>query len=73
MKENKIATINSFLTRLAKSNTREWMTEHKGVYQDTRKVFQELISDIIKDIAAFDESISGQEAKKAIFRLHRDT
>lgn len=73
MSGNKIATINSFLTELADNNNREWMAEQKATYQDTRKVFQNLISEVINGIAAFDEGVSAQEAKKAIFRLHRDT
>lgn len=70
---NNLIEINEFLTKLAKNNSREWMTDHKSEYQHTRKIFEGLISELIAGISLFDDGIVGLLAKKSVFRLHRDT
>jgi len=61
-----------FLLDLSKNNSREWMEDHKKDYQIVKSDFQEIVSSIIMDISSFDESISGVDVKKCIFRLNRD-
>ena len=65
--------INIFLKKLARNNSREWMAENKSEYQATRAIFEGLIDELISGVAAFDDGIAGLQAKKSIFRLHRDT
>jgi len=69
---NKVDEIYRFLEKLAKNNTREWMTAHKSEYQHTRKIFVELVGSLIDGISKFDEGIQGLEAKKSVFRLNKD-
>ncbi len=71
-KDSRLDEIHGFLGQLALNNTREWMADHKDSYQQTRKLFEELVGSLIDGICQFDEGIQGQEAKKAIFRLHKD-
>ncbi|MEL7146901.1 MAG: DUF2461 domain-containing protein [Bacteroidota bacterium] len=68
-----LVSISLFLKKLAANNDRDWMTENKSEYQATRKAFETLIADLITGISAFDEGLVGLEAKKSVFRLHRDT
>ena len=70
---NNFFEISDFLKKLAKNNTRDWMTDHKGEYQRTRTIFEGLIGELIDGIASFDEGIAGLQPKKCVFRLHRDT
>ena len=72
MAEN-LNDINVFLRKLAKNNSREWMAENKPEYQSTRTVFEGLIGELIAGIASFDEGLADLQAKKSVFRLHRDT
>ena len=62
----------SFLNGLQKNNTREWMEANKSNYLSSKKQFEDIISSLIDNIAAFDPHIIGTEPKKCIFRLHRD-
>ncbi len=62
----------SFLSNLQKNNSREWMEANKSQYLSSKKQFEDYISSLIDNIAAFDPHISGTDPKKCIFRLHRD-
>jgi uncharacterized protein (TIGR02453 family) len=62
----------SFLIGLQENNTREWMEANKSKYLNCKQQFEDTISSLIDNIAAFDSHIIGTEPKKCIFRLHRD-
>ncbi|OJJ15855.1 TIGR02453 family protein [marine bacterium AO1-C] len=62
----------NFLTDLAQNNNRDWMHENKKVYQQAKKDFEALTTEIIEEIAAFDPAIEGLTAKDCVFRLNRD-
>lgn len=62
----------SFLGSLQKNNSREWMEANKSQYLSSKKQFEDYISSLIDNIAAFDPHITGADPKKCIFRLHRD-
>ena len=62
----------SFLSSLQKNNSREWMEANKSQYLSSKKQFEDYISSLIDNIAAFDPHITGADPKKCIFRLHRD-
>ena len=62
----------SFLTDLAQNNNREWMQENKKIYLQAKKDFEDLTTEIIDEISAFDPQIEGLTAKECVFRLNRD-
>jgi len=62
----------SFLKGIQKNNSREWMEANKAQYLNAKGQFEEIITEFIEKISAFDPHIIGTEAKKCIFRLHRD-
>lgn len=62
----------NFLADLAQNNTREWMQDHKKAYQQAKKDFEALTSEIIDEVAAFDPNVEGLTAKDCVFRLNRD-
>ena len=65
-------SILSFLKGIQKNNSREWMEANKAQYLNAKGLFEEIITELIDKISAFDPYIRGAEAKKCIFRLHRD-
>lgn len=62
----------SFLKDLSKNNSKEWFDANRKRYEAERKKFVEFTNSLIQSIASFDPSISGIEAKNAIFRINRD-
>ena len=62
-----------FLKELKENNTREWFTENKDWYENSRADVVELVGEIIKAIIPFDPTIGNTEPKKCLFRIHRDT
>lgn len=67
-----IKKAHSFLSKLKKNNTKEWFDQHRNEYQEIKKEFEQFITELIKEVSAFDESVKTVEAKKAIFRINRD-
>lgn len=62
-----------FLKDLAKNNDRDWFAKNKGRYEDSKAEFESFVGDVIKQIAKFDPAIGNLDAKKAVFRIYRDT
>ncbi|MFZ9044618.1 MAG: DUF2461 domain-containing protein [Cyclobacteriaceae bacterium] len=62
----------TFLSELAKHNSREWMTENKKYYLSNKKVFESIISQLIEGISKFDPEVSGLTPKDCTFRINRD-
>lgn len=62
-----------FLKDLGKNNDRDWFTENKPRYEEAKQEFEVFITDLIANIVAFDPLIADVKAKKAIFRIYRDT
>ena len=69
MKKNNII---SFLKELSTNNNREWFEANKSSYLEAKESMELLVDQVIQRISAFDSSISGQEAKKCLFRIYRD-
>ncbi len=61
-----------FLTELGENNNREWFNANKNRYEIAKNQFEVIVELLIGKIGEFDKEIYGQEAKKCIFRLHRD-
>ena len=62
-----------FLKNLSANNNREWFTEHREEYEETRNEFDNLLAAIIARISIFDESIRGIQPKDCTYRIYRDT
>jgi uncharacterized protein (TIGR02453 family) len=64
----------SFLTQLAKNNSREWFQEHKDVYeQSVKSPVLELVQAINSALQDFAPAYIAAEPAKALSRIHRDT
>lgn len=65
-------TILEFLKALARNNNREWFNENKKVYQESLELFRAFTGEILSQMAKFDPSLAGIEAKDSIFRIYKD-
>ncbi len=62
-----------FLKDLSQNNNREWYHDHKKRYEkELKKPFEKLVASIISEVQKVDSEID-VPAKKAIFRIYRDT
>jgi len=62
-----------FFRQLAKNNNREWFQPRKSVYEETlRQPMIRLVENINQQLARFAPE-HGNDPKKAIYRLYRDT
>ncbi|EJL74294.1 DUF2461 domain-containing protein [Chryseobacterium populi] len=62
-----------FLKKLTKNNNREWFTENKDLYTESQGNVIFFLEDLIKEMSGFDEELAKIDAKKALFRIYRDT
>ena len=62
----------SFLTQLKENNNKEWFAENKATYQKLHGDFTLFVEMLINEIAQFDKSVAGLDAKKCVFRIYRD-
>jgi len=61
-----------FLNDLKNNNNREWMQDHRQLYEECKEEVTELIQKLINGISQFDSSILGLEPKHCMFRINRD-
>ena len=61
-----------FLKKLKKNNNRDWFNQNKDLYNKAKEDFISFVQTLIDQIAAFDKSLKGVEAKNCIFRIYRD-
>lgn len=62
----------TFLKELSKNNTKEWFLENKNQYEAAKENFLAFCESLLEKLEIVDEDLKGLEAKKCIFRLHRD-
>jgi uncharacterized protein (TIGR02453 family) len=62
-----------FLSGLEQNNNRPWFAWNKPAYDVLREEFEALVGDLIGRIAKFDRALGPVDAKKAMFRIYRDT
>ncbi|MNK25756.1 hypothetical protein D3C87_440830 [compost metagenome] len=62
-----------FLSALEINNNREWFNENKPFYLEAKANFENVVNEIIAEVAEFDESVERLEAKNCIFRIYKDT
>jgi uncharacterized protein (TIGR02453 family) len=62
-----------FLKKLTKNNNREWFNENKNLYTESQENVIAFLEDLIIEMSGFDKELSKIDAKKALFRIYRDT
>jgi uncharacterized protein (TIGR02453 family) len=62
-----------FLSGLEQNNNRPYFVWHKPAYDVLREEFEALTGEIIARVAKFDPGLGPVDAKKALFRIYRDT
>lgn len=62
-----------FLNLLKRNNNREWFNEHKQLYINAHENVIDFVDDIIVGLAEIDPEIGKTNAKKALYRIYRDT
>ena len=71
------ATVNketlNFLSTLEINNNREWFNENKQLYLEAKANVENVVNEVISEVAEFDSSVERLEAKNCIFRIYKDT
>lgn len=62
-----------FLSGLEENNNRPWFAWNKPAYDLLREEFEALLTDVIARVAKFDRGLGPVDARKAMFRIYRDT
>lgn len=62
----------TFLKDLSKNNNKVWFAENKNQYEEAKLNFLSFCKSLLEKLEVLDEDLKGLEAKKCIFRLHRD-
>lgn len=62
-----------FLRALDHNNNREWFTLNKNLYQDSQENIIAFLDHLIEEMGKFDDNLLKLDAKKALFRIYRDT
>ncbi|SHM19007.1 DUF2461 domain-containing protein [Chryseobacterium polytrichastri] len=62
-----------FLKKLTKNNNREWFNENKNLYTESQGNMISFLEDLINEMGEFDQDLAKLDAKKALFRIYRDT
>ncbi|HWJ93733.1 MAG TPA: DUF2461 domain-containing protein [Telluria sp.] len=65
--------LTQFLTELSENNNRPWFLWNKPRYDLLREEFVDTVAGVIRELSTFDKQVAGGDAKKAIFRIYRDT
>ncbi len=62
-----------FLSELSENNTRDWFQANKKDFEAAKKNIESVVSEVIAGLVEYEPEFSNLEAKKAIFRIYRDT
>ena len=62
-----------FLNDLSENNEREWFKANKKAYDAAKKNIESVVSEVISGLVQYEPDFGSMEAKKAIFRIFRDT
>ncbi len=57
-----------FLKALKKSNERGWFEKNKDKFVAANENFIQFVQALIDEVAKFDKSVAGLDAKKSVFR-----
>ena len=61
-----------FLTDLSANNDKTWFDAHRNDFEVAKNELLSIVENVITDLSVFDSTIGTPEAKKCIFRQHRD-
>ena len=61
-----------FLKKLSRNNNRDWFEKNKTQYLVIKSEFEQFVSILYPLLLEFDESLSGQDPTKFVFRIYRD-
>ncbi|MFZ1081723.1 MAG: DUF2461 domain-containing protein [Candidatus Kryptoniota bacterium] len=61
-----------FLETLAENNNRDWFNDNKDKYVSANENFIQFVQTLIDEVAKFDKSVAGLDAKNSVFRIYRD-
>jgi uncharacterized protein (TIGR02453 family) len=67
-----LSLILKFLKDIKKNNDREWFEKNKHRYAEAKEQFEALVGSMLEEMIAFDDSLTGLEPKKLVFRIYRD-
>ncbi|SDQ11683.1 TIGR02453 family protein [Chryseobacterium soldanellicola] len=62
-----------FLNKLTVNNNREWFNENKNLYTESQENVIFFLEALLNEMSEFDEELRKIDAKKALFRIYRDT
>ena len=65
--------LTQFLTELSENDNRPWFLWNKPRFDVVRDEFVDTVSAVIRELSKFDKQVAACDAKKAIFRIYRDT
>ena len=63
----------SFLKKLSRNNTREWVADHRADYDSVRRMRDEVAERFIAAVAVVDPAASDLTLGQCVYRLVRDT
>jgi len=61
-----------FLKDLKEHNTKEWMDEHRKIYEAARQDYESLVGSLIPLLAKYEPAIGDLAPKQCTFRINRD-
>jgi uncharacterized protein (TIGR02453 family) len=61
-----------FLKNIAKNNNREWFEKNKPKYLEAKKLYEDFLEELHKELLKFDEGMAGLNPRKLGFRIYRD-
>ncbi len=61
-----------FLTNLSANNDKVWFDTHRNDFEVAKNELLSIVENVIIELSVFDTTIGTPEAKKCIFRQHRD-
>lgn len=61
-----------FLKNLKKNNNKPWFDENRKTYEAAKQDFLNLVTQVLNEIKAFDETFVDIEPKQCMFRINRD-
>lgn len=65
--------LTQFLNELNENNNRPWFLWNKPRYDILRAEFEQVVTELIRELGKFDKEVAGCDPKKAMFRIYRDT
>ena len=62
-----------FLKDVKSHNDRDWFAKNKEKFISANENFIQFVQGLIDEVAKFDKSVAGLDAKNSVFRIYRDT